>query len=41
VRQLECLRVVRGRKEAGGDAPQGPEQNPDGRRSRREQASSD
>ena len=41
VRQLECLRAVRGRKEAGGDAPQEAEQNPDGRRSRRAAASSD
>jgi len=41
VRQLEASRAERGRRAAGCDAPKHPEQNPDGRRSRREQASSD
>jgi hypothetical protein len=41
VRQLEAALAVRGRRAAGCDASKCPEQNPDGRRSRRMQASSD
>jgi hypothetical protein len=41
VRQLEAPRVHRVRSEAGCDAPEHPEQNPDGRWSRHAEASSD